>query len=85
MGRNLYILAGTVALLGLLAIGLSLTHLTQQPGTPNDAMLWRTTGIVLICVASVSALGGVLSTLFEQAERRAAAERESARRKRRES
>lgn len=85
MGRNLYILAGTLALLGLLSIGLSLTHLTQQPGTPNDSMLWRTTGIVLVCVASVAALGGVLSTLFEQAERRHAAEREAARRNRRQS
>lgn len=85
MGRNLYILAGTLALLGLASVGLSLTHLTQQPGAPSDTMLWRTTGIVLICVASVAALGGVLSTLFEQAERRHQAEREAARRSRRQS
>lgn len=85
MGRNLYILAGTLALLGLLSIGLSLTHLTQQPGTPSDVMLWRTTGIVLVCVACISALAGVLSTLFEQAERRAAEQREAERRNRRQS
>lgn len=85
MGRNLYLLAGTLALLGLLSVGLSLTHLTQQAGAPSDTMLWRTTGIVLVCVASIAALGGVLSTLFEQAERRHTEEREAERRKRRQS
>jgi len=75
MGRNLYILAGTLCFLALVAVGLSFTNVAQQPGSPGDVALWRTTGIALIVVALVVALGGILSSLFEQAERRAAEQR----------
>lgn len=70
MGRNLYILAGTIAALSLLSIVLSFTNIAQQPGSPGDASLWRMTSIALLCVALIIALGGILSSLFEQAERR---------------
>jgi hypothetical protein len=70
MGRNLYILAATLAGLSLLSIVLSFTNVAQQPGSPGDASLWRMTSIALICVALVVALLGILSDLFEQAERR---------------
>lgn len=70
MGRNLYILAATFGFLALVSLVLSFTNVAQQPGSPGDASLWRTTAIGLCCVALVVALAGVLSSLFEQAERR---------------
>lgn len=70
MGRNLYILAATLAFLALVSAGLSFTNIAQQPGSPGDAALWRTTGIALFCLALVVALAANLSALFEQAERR---------------
>ncbi len=70
MGRNLYILAATFGILAVVSLVLSFTNVAQQPGSPGDAALWRTTSIVLCCVALVVALAGVLSSLFEQAERR---------------
>ena len=81
MGRNLYILAGTLGGLALLSIVLSFTHLGETPGAPSDAMLWRTTGIALLAIALVIALAGVLSALFEQAERRAEEQRLAKRRR----
>lgn len=83
MGRNLYILAATLGVLGLVSLVVSLTGLAQTPGSPGDASLWRFTGVVLVFLALVVALGGVLSSLFEQAERRASAQREKERRRRR--
>lgn len=81
MGRNLYILAGTLAFLALVSVGLSFTNIAQQPGSPGDVMLWRTTGIVLFCIALVVALAGILSALFEQAERRDAEARRQRRKR----
>jgi hypothetical protein len=83
MGRNLYILAATLAGLALLSILLSYTNIARQPGSPGDAALWRTTAIVLFCVALLVALGGTLSSLFEQAERRHEEQRRSKRSRRR--
>jgi len=83
MGRNLYILAATLGFLALVSVGLSFTNIAQQPGSPGDVALWRTTGIGLLCVALIAALAGILSSLFEQAERRANIERQSARQNRR--
>ncbi len=82
MGRNLYILAATLGLLALISGALSFTNIAHQPGSPGDVALWRTTGVVLFCVASVVALAGILSSLFEQAERRDAEARQQRRRKR---
>ena len=81
MGRNLYILAGTLGFFGLVSIVLSLTNISHQPGSPGDASLWRFTGIVLLVVALVVALAAILSELFEQAERRADEARRDARRR----
>lgn len=83
MGRNLYILAGTLAFFAIVSAILSFTNIAQQPGSPGDTALWRTTGIALFCFALLTALGGVLSSLFEQAERRSEDQREAARRARR--
>ena len=81
MGRNLYILAATLAFLALICAALSFTNIAQQPGSPGDSALWRTSGIVLFCVASIVALAGILSSLFEQAERRDAEARQQRRRR----
>lgn len=81
MGRNLYILAATLAFLALVSVALSFTNIAQQPGSPGDVALWRTTGIVLLCIALVVALAGILSSLFEQAERRDAEGRRQRRRR----
>jgi hypothetical protein len=71
MGRNLYILAASLAAFALLSCGIAYTNIAQQPGSPGDVSLWRTMGLILFVIALVVALAAVLSTLFEQAERRA--------------
>ena len=82
MGRNLYILAATIGVLALISFALSFTNVAQVPGSPGDVRLWRTTSIALVFVGLVIALGGVLSQLFEQAERRATDQRQARRRRR---
>ena len=71
MGRNLYILAATLVLFSLVSCGLAYTNIAQQPGSPGDVSLWRTMGLALFVVGLIVALAGILSSLFEQAERRA--------------
>jgi uncharacterized iron-regulated membrane protein len=78
MGRNLYILAAT---LGALALGSFVLSFTNAH-TAGDVSLWRTSGIGLLCLAMIVALLGILSALFEQAERRADAQRSEKRRRR---
>ncbi len=81
MGRNLYILAGTLLFFSLVAFVLSFLNIAQQPGSPGDVMLWRTMAIGFLLLALVGALAGSLSALFEQAERRAEEARRERRRK----
>jgi hypothetical protein len=83
MGRNLYILAASLTLFALVSCGLAYTNIAQQPGSPGDTSLWRTMGLVLFVIALVVALAGILSTLFEQAERRSQESRRSAETRRR--
>jgi hypothetical protein len=75
MGRNLFILAASLTLFALISCGIATTNIAQQPGSPGDVALWRTMGLVLFVIALVVALAGVLSSLFEQAERRAEQDR----------
>lgn len=82
MGRNLYILAATLMLFALVSCGLAYSNVAQQPGSPGDSALWRTTGLALLVISLVVALAGILSSLFEQAERRADEARRSQRRRR---
>jgi hypothetical protein len=70
MGRNLYILAGSLILFALISCGIAYTNIARQPGSPGDVSLWRTMGLVLFVVGLFIALAGVMSSLFEQAERR---------------
>lgn len=81
MGRNLYILAASLAVFGMISCGIAFTNIAHQPGSPGDASLWRTMGLVLFVVALVIALAGILSALFEQAERRADEARRARRRR----
>ncbi|HEY4008712.1 MAG TPA: hypothetical protein VGM11_01070 [Acidobacteriaceae bacterium] len=83
MGRNLYILAATLGVLALISFALSFTNVAQVPGSPGDVRLWRTTSVALVFIALVVALAGILSQLFEQAERRASENRLERRRRRR--
>jgi hypothetical protein len=80
MGRNLYIVAAALAALALVSGGLSFTSAAHSPG---DVSLWRTMGIVLFLMALVVALLGNLSSLFDQAERRANDQRTKRREQRR--
>jgi len=82
MGRNLFILAATLLLFALISCGIAYSNIAQQPGSPGDVSLWRTMGLVLFLLSLLVALAGVLSSLFEQAERRSNAERRSRRRQR---
>jgi hypothetical protein len=75
MGRNLFILAATLFGLALISCGVAYTNIAQQPGSPGDVALWRTTGLALLVMALFVALAGILSSLFEQAERRAEEDR----------
>ncbi len=70
MGRNLYILAGSLILFALISCGIAYTNIARQPGSPGDVSLWRTMGLVLFVIGLFIALAGVMSSLFEQAERR---------------
>jgi hypothetical protein len=70
MGRNLYILAGSLILFALISCGIAYTNIAHQPGSPGDVSLWRTMGLGLFVMGLFVALAGVLSSLFEQAERR---------------
>jgi len=81
MGRNLYILAATIGVLALISLALSFTNVAQVPGSPGDVRLWRTTSMALVFVGLVVALAGILSQLFEQAERRATDQRRHRRRR----
>ena len=81
MARNLYILAATLGFFGLFTFVLSFLNIAQQPGSPGDVATWRTMSIAFIILALIITLAAMLSTLFEQAERRAEEARQ-ARRKR---
>jgi hypothetical protein len=80
MGRNLYILSASLMVFALLSCGVAYTNIARQPGSPGDVSLWRTMGLVLFVMALVAALAAVLTTLFEQAERRTEESRRGRRR-----
>ncbi len=82
MGRNLYILAGTLGFFALAALGLSFSNIAEQPGSSGDRTMWQTMAIAFLIASLLMALAGVLSSLFEQAERRAEQARRDRRRRR---
>lgn len=83
MSRNFYILAATLGLFALISGGMALVPSSFQPGLPANGTLWRTVALLLLLGGLVSALVGVLSSLFEQVDRRSEEARRAARKKRR--
>jgi len=83
MSRNFYILAATLGLFALISGGMALVPSSFQPGLPANGTLWRTVALLLLLGGLVSALVGVLSSLFEQVDRRSEEARRAARRGRR--
>jgi len=79
MGRNLYILAATLFTFSLVACGAAYTSLAQSTG---DRALWHVMGLVLLLIALVVTMAAMLTSLFEQAERRAEEKNRAARSKR---
>ncbi len=80
MGRNLYILAATLFAFSLVSCGLAYTSVAQSTG---DRSLWHTMGLVLLLISLLVTMAGMLTALFEQAERRTQEREEAERRKRR--
>jgi hypothetical protein len=79
MPRNLYILAATLTFFALATFCLSFTNIAQQPGSSGDVALWRTMSIGFLILALIITLAATLSSLFEQAERRAEESRKTRR------
>jgi hypothetical protein len=85
MSRNFYILAAALGFFALLSAAMTLIPSSFQPGLPANGSLWRTVSLLMLLAALGFALVGVLSNLFEQVDRRSEQQRQSARRKHRES
>jgi len=68
--RNLYFLAATLFLFSIVAGIMSLLPNPLQPGLPVNGSQWKMTGLVLLLGSLVVALGGILTAMFEQVERR---------------
>lgn len=70
MARNLYILAGALLLFALLSFVVSMTAGRMQPALPTNGTLWKTTALFLAVGGLLVALLGVMTSLFEQIDRR---------------
>jgi mannose/fructose/N-acetylgalactosamine-specific phosphotransferase system component IIC len=70
MSRKLYYLAASFFLLSLVACGLSFIPNRLQPGLPVNGSLSKTVGLGLLLASLVTTLAGVLTTMFEQVDRR---------------
>jgi hypothetical protein len=82
MSRNFYILAAALGFFALLSASMTMIPSSFQPGLPANGSLWRTVALLMLLAALVCAFIGVMSNLFEQVDRRSEEERQSARRKR---
>jgi len=87
MSRNLYILGATLLFFALVSFGMTFTTGPYQIGLPGNGSLWKTIGLFLLVLSLLSALGGVMTHMYEQVERRTREreEREREMRKRRRS
>ena len=83
MSRNLYILAGTLGLFGVLSLGMAMLPHGLQPGLPANAALWRSVGLLLLLGGLIAAFIGIMTNLFEQVDRRSEAARIGSRQTRR--
>lgn len=85
MSRNFYILAAALAFFALIAGGMMLIPSSFQPGLPTNGSLWRTVALLMLLAGLACALIGVMTNLFEQVDRHSEEQRQTSRRKRRES
>jgi hypothetical protein len=70
VARNLYILAGMLLLFAVVCFAMSLTSGRFQPALPANGTLWKTTALFMTLGGLVVALLGVMTSLFEQVDRR---------------
>ena len=70
MSRNLYLLASSLLLFSLVSCTMSLLPNPLQPGLPANGSWWKVTGLVLFLLSLLSTLAAILTTMFEQVERR---------------
>ena len=70
MSRNLYLLAASLLLFSLVSCAMSLIPNSLQPGLPVNGSVCKTIGLFFLVASLLSTLAGVLSTMFEQVERR---------------
>jgi hypothetical protein len=70
MSRNLYLLAASLLLFSLVSCTMSLVPNSLQPGLPANGSWLKMIGLVLLLLSLLSALAGILTTMFEQVERR---------------
>ncbi len=80
MSRNLYVLAATLFIFALLSCGMTLIPNSIMSNLPGNISLWRTTGLMLFVCAILMALVAVLTSMFEQVDRRAEERRRRSRR-----
>jgi hypothetical protein len=70
MSRTLYLLAASLLLFSLVSCAISVAPNPLQPGLPVNGSWWKMASLVLLLLSLVSALAGVLTSMFEQVERR---------------
>ena len=70
MSRTLYLLAASLLLFSLVSCAISVIPNPLQPGLPINGSWWRMASLVLLLLCLVSTLAGILTTMFEQVERR---------------
>jgi hypothetical protein len=75
----LYILAGMLLLFAVVCFAMSLTSGRFQPALPANGTLWKTTALFMTLGGLVVALLGVMTSLFEQVDRRNEERREQRR------
>jgi hypothetical protein len=70
MSRHLYILAASLLLLSLFSCGMAFVPNPLQPSLPVNGSLLKTISMLLLLAALISALAGIMITMFEQVGRR---------------
>ncbi len=70
MSRNLYVLAASFLLLSVGACGMAFVPNPLQPGLPANGSPWKMIGLVLLLAALICGFAAIMTTMFEQVERR---------------
>lgn len=70
MSRNLYLLSAALVVFALASFGMSWAHISNEPGLPGVAQMWRMLAFALFVLSAISCVSGTLTNLFEQASRR---------------